>query len=399
MSELLARAEIATEPATADTTVPVIVDAAALAVPATSETLVAVVPGHRRDIAIEADVAEEIARLSGYDAIAGILPSSATPPFRPDPRRFINELRELLSGRGLNEVLTHVLIAPEDHLRLGIAEGDSDTIRLANPVTADHSQMRRSLLPGMLGALIVNERRRRDEVAIFEIGPIHSYLAGMPAQADRLALLLAGSWQAPSWTQPARPVDLVDLKGVLAWLVERATRQSARFAPAEPIDGVEHPHRTADLLVGDEGSAVGRLGELDPRLLRSFDTNAAHVFFASIDVAALAAMVRPARVVQAGRPAVVERDIAVVVGEGTSHAEIEAIVRGAAGALLEALTLFDRYQGAPLGADEVSLAYRLQFQPAQEPLSDDDIEQMMSTIGAALRAGVGARIRGAERGS
>ena len=88
--------------------------------------------------------------------------ASATPAYRPDPRRLTDTLRELLAGRGLNEVLTHVLIAPADHERLGYDGDDPAIIRVANPVTADRSEMRRSLVPGLLGVLAGAERRRRD---------------------------------------------------------------------------------------------------------------------------------------------------------------------------------------------------------------------------------------------
>ena len=402
MSELLARAEIESAPAMDREPVPVIDGDDGLAVAADDGALVAIVPGHRRDIGIEADIAEEVARLDGYDRVPALLPTSATPVYRPDPRRFIDGARELLAGRGLVEVLTEELLAADDHARLGHADGDPPTIRLANPVSADRLELRRSLLPGLLRALAGNERRRREQVAIFELGPIHAYVDGEPWQADRLGIVLAGQWQAPSWVQPPRAADVEDVKGIVEWLVERATRRRVEYVPATAQAGVEHPNRIAEInVIADAGTAVGggRVGEIDPRLLRAYDIRAEHVPFAILDVAALAALVQPASVGELSRLPAVERDIAVVVGESTSHAQVAALIRGAAGPTLEELTLFDRYQGPPLGPDEVSLAYRLRLRPADRPLTEAEVEPIMAAVGAALRDGIGARIRGAQEGS
>jgi phenylalanyl-tRNA synthetase beta chain len=400
MRELLARVEIATEPATPEVQVPVIADDAQPLSVAATDAITAIVPSHRRDIAIEADVAEEVARLNGYAEVPALLPASQAPRYRTDPRRFIDTLRELLAGHGLSEVLTHVLIAPEDHARLGLAATDVQTIRLANPVSADRSEMRRSLLAGLVTALAANERRRREQVAIFEIGPIHAYQDGRPWQADRLGILLAGEWQPASWAQAGRAADVEDAKGIVEWLIERAARRDAGYRPTAALAGVEHPHRTAEVVVGegDAAAVVGRVGELDPRYLRAHDVRAEHVAFAVLDVAALASLVEPGRASVVARLPAVERDIAVVVGESASHATVAALIRGAAGELLDRLTLFDRYQGPPLAADEVSLAYRLRLQPAERPLSEDELEQVVAAVGRALRDGIGARIRGAEQG-
>ena len=112
-----------------------------------AEALVAIVPPHRRDLAIEADIAEEIARVRGYETIAGRLPDTTMPGYRPDGRRTVDAIRDALAGAGLAELVTHGLIGPEDHARLGWAPGDPDTIRASNPVTLDHSELRRSLIP------------------------------------------------------------------------------------------------------------------------------------------------------------------------------------------------------------------------------------------------------------
>ncbi|HEY8134524.1 MAG TPA: phenylalanine--tRNA ligase subunit beta, partial [Candidatus Limnocylindrales bacterium] len=125
------------------------------------EELVAVVPPHRRDIAIAEDVAEEVVRIIGYDAVPARLPASVMPGYREIPTEHINSLRDVLAGRGLNEVLSNALIGPDDHARLGYGAGDKATIRVENHISIDHSELRRTMLPGLLGVLGRNERQKR----------------------------------------------------------------------------------------------------------------------------------------------------------------------------------------------------------------------------------------------
>jgi phenylalanyl-tRNA synthetase beta chain len=380
MRELLSRVEIATEAAGAD-------------------ELVAVVPPHRRDIEIEADVAEEIARLYGYEQLAPRLPDTLMPVYRADPRRFEDGLRDLLAGRGLVEVVTTGLISPDDHARLGLASGDPATLRAANPVSVEHSELRRSLLPGLVGALAHNERQRRDDVTIFEIGAVHELVDGEPWEADQLGLLLAGSWSPLSWTEAPHSADFADAKGLLSMLAERLGIGQLTFGQMTVRVAFEHPGRTARVLAQEHGRQVeiGRVGELDPRYMAACGVRAERAAFALLDLPALARLQAPT--VQVGWLAqlpAVERDIAVVVRRDQAAAAVEEIIRREAGSTLARLTLFDRYSGPPLAADQVSLAYRLRLQPREGGLSDEALDEIVARTGGALAAELGARIRGGD---
>jgi len=359
-------------------------------------SLTAVVPTHRRDIEIEEDVAEEVVRVIGYEELTPRLPDTVMPHYRGEPSVAINRLRDALAGRGLQEVLTNGLIAPEDHARLGYAADDPATIKLANPVTIDHSEMRRSMLPGLLGVLSRNERQRRDDLAIFEVGALHEWRDEAPGQSEVLALLLAGNVRAQSWSEPARPASLDDLKGIVEAIAARAHVERVEYTAADPRAGVEHPGRTALVVAvnGDERLDLGRVFEVDPRLLAAFEVKAERVLFALLQLEPLLALA--ARIPEVRRietlPAI-DRDLAVVVKRDTAAASVENAIRANAGAHLARLTLFDRYQGAPLGADEVSLAYRLRFQPGAEQLSEARIDEAIARVTQAVEREVGGRIR------
>lgn len=357
--------------------------------------LVAIVPPHRRDIAIEADVAEEVIRLRGYDVLTPTLPDTAMPGYRPDPGRLVDAIREALAGRGLSEVVTNALVGPQDHAALGF-DAHGSTIRVENPVSVDRSEMRRSMLPGLVQVLARNERQRRDIVAIFEIGAVHEYEAGEARQRDMLGVLLAGAWRPVSWSEPARIGSVDDLKGVIEALAERLNVGRLFYRRSGHWTNVEHPGRTADVYAEVDGlrADMGRVGELHPRYLDAYDVRSEHVCFATLDLGALRRLARPVaevRIVQA--LPVVERDIAVVVDRQMPAADVEAAIRRNAGPFLARVDLFDRYQGPPLDAEQLNLAYRLRFQPQREPLSEAQIDAALHDVGNALEREVGGRIR------
>ncbi len=394
----LDRVEVTTEAATAGDRVPV---AAGLEVPldgaGAAEALVATIPAHRRDLVVEADLAEEVARVRGYETIASQLPTTAMPPYRPDPRRGVDRVRDLLAGRGLAEVVTHALIGPDDHARLGFAPDDPVTIRVANPISADHSQLRRSLLPGLVGVLTENERQRRPDVAVFEIGAVHEFLGADPREETWLGLLLTGAWPPAAWDRAGTSADVGDAKGLVTWLGERLGLGTVSFSAVDAWAGIQHPGRVAAVTVGgDDGNGIelGRVGELHPAYVAACGSRAERVAFATLRVHPLAqAGEQTVRIVPWPRVPAVERDLALIVPADQPAGAVEALIRAEAGDRLRAVHLFDRYVGPPLAAGEVSLAYRLRLQAADQTLTDDDVERLLARIVSALEQRLGARRR------
>ncbi len=395
---LLERVEVRTEVARRGDVIPVIAGHEPLEVIVSDpdEALVAVVPGHRRDLTIEADIIEEIARVRGYETLAGHLPDTEMPAYRSDPARPFDELRSMLAGAGLNEIITHGLIGPEDHARLGLGDGDS-TIRAANPVTVDHSELRRSMIPEHLRVLVENERQRRPDIHAFEIGVVHEWREGVPMEQRMLGLIIAGREHPVTHDRPARPADVATAKGLLEQLTQRLLRCRLVYEPVTPRRGVDHPGRTAAVLaVTPDGKRtfVGRVGELHPRLLEEYQTRADHVVFAEIDLDTYWRLIpRQQRVGKLEHLPGVERDIALVVASDRPSGDLETIIRTEGGADLRSVILFDQYRGAPLDETEKSLAYRLRFEAVGERLSEDDVESAVVRIVAVLNDRLGARLR------
>jgi phenylalanyl-tRNA synthetase beta chain len=368
---------------------------------------VAVVPTWRRDLAIEADVAEEVARVRGYETTPGHLPDTVMPAYRPWPLRVRDAVRETLAGAGLSEVVTHALVFPADEAWLrwpadlsdpglppDLAALPGEPVTVTNPLSATHSVLRRCMAGSLLDVLSRNERQGRVDVAVFEVGKIYARVDGKPMEWTRLSLLLAGAGEPPAWNRPRRPYDLDDAKGLVEMLCRRLRLPTPLYTP----DGRGfpfHPGRALRLVSGTgERSLAGRVAEIHPDVMERLDLRAGRVIVAELAVPELdGAVAAPVNVEAIPRFPEIERDLAVIVAEGRPAAEVEASIRRHGGELLRRLSLFDLYRGAPLQADEKSLAYRLVFGAADRTLTEEEVDVAAGAVQAGLAADLGARLR------
>src|SRR3954454_8859948 len=225
-SELLARVGVDTEDAGQGEPVVVALQPEPLIVePEPGAAVTALVPTWRRDIAIEADVAEEIARVRGYELVPSVTPDTSMPPFRPSPLEVRELVRETLAGAGLTEVVTTALVSPRHVATFVLSreapsvEADEppggDAIAVTNPLSRDHSVLRRNLFGSLLDVVGVNLRHGTDDIAVFEIGKGYARTGDEPREWWRLGFALAGAAEPPSWNRGAREFDLDDAKGIL----------------------------------------------------------------------------------------------------------------------------------------------------------------------------------------
>jgi phenylalanyl-tRNA synthetase beta chain len=244
--------------------------------------------------------------------------------------------------------------------------------------------------------LVDNERQRRPDVRIFEIGSLHHWEGGAPSEAEVVGLLLAGADEPLGVGRPNRAADVASLKGMLEAIVTRLTGARVTYAPRTPRDGVDHPGRTAAVIgVAMDGRTmeIGWVGELHPALLRAWEVRAERVIAAELSLAALPTL-RPERQrigLLEHLPAI-ERDLAFVVRAGTPAGEVEAVIRDAGGPDLRDVRLFDLYEGPPLEPGERSLAYRLRYRSGA-PSVEPEIDASIGTIVREISGRFGARLR------
>ncbi len=367
-----------------------------------ADALIALVPTWRRDLQVEVDVAEEIARVHGYERIQPILPDTPMPAHRESPLALRDLVRDTLAGAGLTEVVTSALVSTR-HLETfplpadagepldGDERAAGTPIGVTNPLSSEHAILRQELIGSLLDVVGGNLRQGRSDIAIFEVGKGYGRAGETAREWWRLAFALTGSAEPPAWNRVARPWDLDDAKGIVELLCRRIGALVPSYAPRLG-DPILHPGRAAD--VESAGHLRGRIGELHPAVVDAWDLRAERIVVGELAIRGLAAGQPPTvRSTPIDRFPVVERDIAVVVDAAVPAAALDATIRGAAGELLCDVRLFDIYRGRPLGERERSLAFRLLLQAPDRTLTDEEIEAALEAVTAALAASHGAHLR------
>ena len=399
---LLARVGIETEPAATDEPVIVALQPERLTVSAASgSVLAALVPTWRRDVVVEADLAEEVARVRGYELVPSFTPHTQMPPFRPSPLEVREQVREILAGAGLSEVVTTALVSPRHLEVFAIATdvpsvGDETqpgrgAIATTNPLSRDHSLLRRNLIGSLLDVVGTNLRHGIEDIAVFEIGKAYGHDGDEAREWWRLGFAQLGSAEPPAWNRPARSYDLDDAKGLLELLASRLGLGAPVYR-AEAGEAVFHPGRTMRAEI--PGCLHALVGQLHPATVDAWElrTNQA-VIVGELALEGLAeGRLAPERALAVGRHPEVERDLAIVVPEATGAAAVQAAILARGGELLRGVRLFDIYRGIPLGSDEKSLAYRLRFGAPERTLTEAEIEGAVAAIVGGLAA-VGGHLR------
>ena len=369
--------------------------------PAGDAALRVTAPAHRLDVGEGIvgvhDLLEEVARVTGYDRIPVTDMADRLPPQRDNAAVDWEErIRDRLVVSGLQEIITYRLTTAEREAALtpgtDVAAG-RPYIRLANPISADRVVLRQTLLAGLLEAMAHNARVR-DRLWFFEIGPVYLPAGpkALPSEPRRLGIGMAGPVVPVSWSDHApAQTDFFVLKGVVEALLDGLHLRAATFRPAEHPTFA--PGRTARVALG--AATLGFLGEIHPAVHRAFDLPAASVCLADLDLEALACAMPPASAltpVPRFPPAL--QDIALVVDDPVSAADLAAAIRAAGGALLAEARLFDVYRGGQLPGGKKSVAFSLAFQAVDRTLTDAEVEAEKARIVDAVSQRLGARLRG-----
>jgi phenylalanyl-tRNA synthetase beta chain len=339
-------------------------------------------PSYRFDIAIEEDLIEEVARVHGYENIEPA-PIQARMTILPqiEAQRPLARVRQGMVQRDYQETINYAFVEAAWERDLC---GNSAPIALKNPIASQMSVMRSSLLGGLLGALRANLARKQPRVRLFEIGGCFAAAeAGSYVQHERLASLAYGGVMSEQWGVPARNVDFYDVKGDV----------EALFAPRKldfqaATHSASHPGRSARILL--DGRAIGWIGELHPQWQQQNDLPQAAIWF-EVELAALTQGNVP-KLANISRFPPVRRDLAVLVDEEmTVQTLLDALQAEKAPNVTE-VALFDVYRGKGVEQGKKSLAFRVLLQDTQKTLTDNEIEENVSRLVAALQR-QGAQLR------
>ena len=340
------------------------------------------VPSWRPDLRIEPDLIEEVARLYGYSRIsAAPYAAHLAPPIKPERQLPADRLRDALAAKGWQEIVSYAFVEPRQQQQL---LPDQEGIPLDNPLAETMAVMRTQLFGGLINAWQHNAQRQNRRVRLFEFGVCFAKQGASIVEDQRLAGLAAGSAEPAHWDSKPRAVDFYDLKGDLQRLMGQALDAEAAEHPAL------HPGKTARLSVN--GTALGWLGQLHPRLVRTLDLPEAPWLF-ELDGLRVAERAVPQAQPVSEFPAS-RRDLALVVPESVSAAALQQAAKQGAGPALQAVRVFDVYRGKGLPDGCKSVALGLIFQDYSRTLKDQEVEDAVRATSDRLAEELGATLRG-----
>ncbi len=351
-------------------------------------------PSHRGDLETVWDLAEEVGRLLGYDAIPSRIKPFTVEPSAQTPMQTLGaRLRQRLVAQGFFEAYNYDLIARKELTSLGMAaEG---LVELANPLSEDWALLRPSLLPSLLRNAVFNKNRGAKAARLFELGKIYGKAEGQVTERWRLAGVMLGPVAPAFWKAARTPdADFHDLKGVIEDLVAGlpgVKLEPRGVDPHCPNTPLYHPGAAMKLTLGKE--KLGDFGLLHPRVARALDLDRqpVGVFNLKLDVL-LSAKAPATRFTPFSVFPSVERDLSFFVDAKRLYAELESAIREAAGAELRGLSLIDLFAGKGVPEGKRSLTVRLVFSREDRTLTDPEVNQAVDAAIKALEA-AGAILR------
>jgi phenylalanyl-tRNA synthetase beta chain len=356
------------------------------------------VPSWRGDVREKADVVEEVVRIIGVDRIPATPFDRGEAPRRPVLTPLQTRRRKApraLAARGMVEAVTWSFIA---HDKAALFGGGNSELALANPIAADLSDMRPSLIPGLVAAAQRNTDRGFPDVALFEVGPI--FRGERPEDQFTAAAGVRTRLAKPEgvgrhWSTTAVPVDAFDIKAdALAVLAAAgAPTQALQVVPGGPA--WHHPGRTGTFQIGPQ-SVLGHFGELHPRTLEALDADGPVVAFEILLEKIPEPKVKPTR----AKPPLelspfqpIERDFAFVVDQSIRAGDLIRAAQSADRKLISKIAVFDVYQGSGIEPGKKSIAIAVMLQPRDKTMTDQEIEAVAGKIVAEVKKRTGAVLR------
>jgi phenylalanyl-tRNA synthetase beta chain len=342
------------------------------------------VPSWRGDVEHYSDLAEEVARLYGYNRIpTTLMRGETTQGGLSETQHAVKELGVLCRGMGFSEILTYSFVSPSscDKIRMPADDPRRAFVTILNPLGEDTSIMRTTSLPSMLETLARNISYRNKAARLYEMATVYPPSKDGPL-ADEKPILTLGAYGAQE--------DFFRLKGAVEAVLDNVNAKEVSFA-AEQKNEAYHPGRCAAVMV--RGERVGVLGQIHPLVADAYGVDEP-LYAAELDVTKLLSLRAPQALYRPlPRYPAVSRDIAVLCRSDIPVAALESCIKRGAGALLREITLFDVYTGAQVPEGKKSVAFSLGLRADDRTLTDLEADAAVAAALEALRAEFGAELR------
>ncbi|OON99826.1 MAG: phenylalanine--tRNA ligase subunit beta [Epulopiscium sp. Nele67-Bin004] len=342
------------------------------------------IPTFRPDITMNADLAEEVARMYGYDKIPVTL-ERATPTVggKTKQQLLVDKIKTTLQMCGAYGALTYTIDSPKVFDKLNINEDSKlrDAIKIANPLGEEFSIMRTTTLNGMLTSLSTNYNRRNSDAALYEIGKvfIKKENKDLPNEIEKVTIGMYG-----------KDVDFFSMKGVIETVVEALKISKVEYTRNTELEFM-HTGRCANLVIS--GKNAGFFGEVHPQVTKNYEVDA-RLYVAELDLAVLLKSAG-ADTVYAPLPKypASSRDLAMIVKKEVLVGDIEKVIKQRGGKLLKEVALFDVYEGNQVSSGQKSVAYKLTFRADDKTLTDEEVGKAIKKILNGLETTLDAKLR------
>lgn len=341
------------------------------------------VPSYRMDVEGDADLAEEVARIYGYNKIAATNIRGAAQGELTPAQKLERKLKQTVIASGYSEIVTYSFISPKDYDKIGLPEDHflRKSVAILNPLGEDTSVMRTTALPSMLETLATNYNNRNKSARLFEVATEYRPQEGekLPREQKNLVLGAYGG-----------DVDFFELKGVAELLFERLgiTDWRVELNPEHPL---MHPGRCAKVMLGDV--FAGHIGEVHPKIAENYGISEQKAYLSYLFLDVLFAAANPEKKYKPSpRFPASARDLALICPDELPVREIQDAITKAAGNILESIALFDVYRGKQVGEGKKSAAFSLTLRAADRTLTDVECDAAVKRALKALKQ-IGAELR------
>ena len=350
------------------------------------------VPNRRWDIAIPADLVEEVGRIYGYDNLKSTQPLLAeTHGGYSEKEEMMRRMKAIVEGQGLMEAISYSLTSPEKAVRY--TKDPKDLVKVQMPLNSSRSAMRENLMTGLVDAASYNFARKQTQLALFEQGRVYDHDGGTFNEHEHLAALYSGNTFAENWQHLTQKVDFYFVKGQLTNLFTAIGIDLEKVVyKAEGIKGM-HPTRTAAIYIDKQ--YVGMIGmiahavTLADKALRGSELYGYEI---NLDVI-IPMLTKGMTATPAPKFPAIERDLSLLVNKDVTNQEVENVIKSNAGKYLTALKVIDVYEGSHIEVGKKGIAYSLTFLNRKDTLTDKVVNNAMDKIRAGLENDLDIKVR------
>ena len=346
-----------------------------------NSSISAISPSWRYDLAIEADLVEELARLEGYDSLPQL---SLSPVYKKIELNSQSHLSDLLSAKGFNEIISYSFISRDEHDLFG--EGVT-ALEVKNPISQNMSVMRTNLVSGLVSSFLHNLNHGQDSQRLFEIGNTFSLKNTKEVvEKNILAGLMNGKVNEDNWKEKAKDISFYDLKGVVQDLV-REFKGPCVFENCK----IDFLHPGMSSLIKINNKIIGFMGSLQPTYLDRLGLNE-DIYIFSLDLEGLQKKVSSSYKEFSKFPSS-SRDLSFIVNKSIASSSIENVIKSAAGKFFKDIEIFDVYEGKGIEEEKKSIAISVSWQSTKHTLKDYDIDCAVERIVNSIKKELGGELR------